>query len=219
MYKKVGSKLNINKVEFYEEIKKSKEQDELTAKALDMLIKMAEHGIRNGNLTYQQKIDEEDCIQSALYDCIKYWRNFDCNQYDNPFAFFTSFIFNGYAKEYKNIYKHRFIKCTKKYVVPYKKNYSCCSITSELEDLVYNILTEISIRDISKLKIKLKCKNGSNWVEFKIGDYSFFNTPEIFGNENVQFDYIEEIIVKVEYNTTEEFMSLDMSGESEIYNI
>lgn len=219
MYKKVGSKLNIDKKEFYEEIKKSKQNDELTDKAVDMFIKMAEHGIRNSNLNYPQKIDEEDCIQSALYDALKYWRNFDETRFDNPFAFFTSIIFNGYAKEYKNIYKHRFVKCTKKYSLPYNGYYSATAISNELINLSYKVYNEIRERDISKIRMKLKSENSTSWVEFNFGEYDFLDEPSIFGNDNVRYDFVEDIIVKIEYNRGEEFMSLDQSGDSEIYNI
>ena len=219
MYKKVGSKLNVDKKEFYNEIKKSKELGELTPKAVDIFIKMAEHAIRNSSLSYPQKIDEEDCIQSALCDCIKYWKNFDETRFDNPFAFFTSIIFNGYAKEYKNIYKHRFIKCTKKFSSKYDSYYSCTKLTNELEDIMTRILSEIKQKDIQRMKLKLECDDAPNWVEFTIGDYSMFETPEVFGSPNVQFDHVGDVIVKVEYNSAEEVMSLDQSGDSEIYNI
>ena len=220
MYKKVGSKLNVDKKQFYDEIKKSKEQDELTPGAVDIFIKMAEHGIRNGNLNYPQKIDEEDCIQSALCDCIKYWRNFDEKRFDNPFAFFTSIIFNGYAKEYKNVYKHRFIKCTKKFSESYGEKFSRKKIEETIDDIVScGILTSIRRRDIFRTSVRLVSDCSPNWVEFTIGDYSFLDTPEVFGGPEVQFSEIDEVVVKVEYNSAEEFMSLNQSGDSEIYNI
>ena len=113
MYKGLGTKLDIPKESFYNEMIISKQTGELTPKAVQYFIKMACHGIRHGNLNYPDIRDEEDCIQAALHDMLKYWKNFDENLYESPFSFFSSMVFNGYAKEFKVIHKHRFLKYTK----------------------------------------------------------------------------------------------------------
>lgn len=217
MYKKVGSRLDINKEEFYQEMKLSKANDELTPRTIEFLIMMAEHGIRNSNLNYPEKMDEEDCIQSALYDMIKYWRNFEEDKYDNPFAFFSSFIFNGYAKEYKNIYKHRFVKCIKKYDIPFDSYFSPEKIRYELNNLYVRITGEIKERDILKCKMKVKCSVTTKWIEFAFDNLEFLESKELFAEAFCK--HITSILVKIEYNHGEEFISLNQTGDNEIYNI
>ena len=58
-------------------------------------------------LYFKDPRDREDCIQSALVDCIKYWRNFDETKTSPPnaFAYFTQMCKNGYAKEWKKIHR------------------------------------------------------------------------------------------------------------------
>ena len=58
-------------------------------------------------LYFRDYRDKEDCIQSALVDCVKYWRNFDPTKSDPPnaFAYFTQMCKNGYAKEWKKIHR------------------------------------------------------------------------------------------------------------------
>jgi hypothetical protein len=89
--------------DFTQEIIISKHQDELTDKAVKMIQILAKRAIRK--LHYDDPRDPEDCIMSAIYDMLKYWRNFDPNVSNNAFAFFTSIATNGYAKEFKKIQK------------------------------------------------------------------------------------------------------------------
>ncbi len=60
----VGLKLKIDKKEFKLEIMQSKINDELTPKALQFLIEIANHAINR--LPHNNPIDREDCIQSAV---------------------------------------------------------------------------------------------------------------------------------------------------------
>ena len=50
------------------------------------------------------KIDKEDCIQTAMMDVAMYWRSFDPERYNNPFAYYTSMIVNGLSKGWNKIY-------------------------------------------------------------------------------------------------------------------
>ena len=102
-YKGIGTKLSINKAEFTNEIILSKEKGELTRKAVDFFVKLANHAIRA--LPYTDPRDREDCIQFALLDMLLYWKNFDPKVSDNAFAYFTGMAYHGYAKGFKKIHK------------------------------------------------------------------------------------------------------------------
>jgi DNA-directed RNA polymerase specialized sigma subunit len=91
--------------DFTEEIIRCKETGELTSKAIKMFIILANRTVRK--LTHRDPRDREDCIQSALYDLIKYWKNFKPEVSNNAFAFFTQIVKNGYAKEFKKIHKNK----------------------------------------------------------------------------------------------------------------
>jgi len=54
--------------------------------------------------TYKDKEVEKDCKQQAILDCLKYWRRFDQEKSNNPFAYFTSVITNGLAKGWNEFY-------------------------------------------------------------------------------------------------------------------
>lgn len=77
---------------------------ELSPKAIDYFILLANRAIQK--LKFQNPLDREDCIQSALLDLLRYWKNFNEEKSNNAFAYFTQIAKNGYAKEYKKIYKH-----------------------------------------------------------------------------------------------------------------
>lgn len=91
----------LNNKDLYNEIVKSKEQDKLTPDAEKMLILLAERAIRK--MKYVDDMDREDCLQFALLDMLKYWRNFN-PQYPNAFAYFTEIAKRGYAKGWNKIH-------------------------------------------------------------------------------------------------------------------
>lgn len=74
----------------------SKEQDQLTDDAIKMLMLMVKN-IQNKKF-YAKDEEREDCFQSAMMDCVLYWRGFDPEKSNNPFSYFTSIISNGIAK-------------------------------------------------------------------------------------------------------------------------
>jgi hypothetical protein len=77
---------------------------ELSPRAIEYFILLANRAILK--LTFSNPLDKEDCIQSALLDLLRYWRNFNEEKSNNAFAYFTQIAKNGYAKEYKKIHKH-----------------------------------------------------------------------------------------------------------------
>lgn len=77
---------------------------ELSPKAIEYFILLANRAIQR--LHFSNPLDAEDCIQSALLDLLRYWKNFNEEKSNNAFAYFTQIVKNGYAKEYKKIHKH-----------------------------------------------------------------------------------------------------------------
>lgn len=101
--KGIPSNFYINNREFTAEIVACKATGKLSKKAVDYFILLANRVILK--MRYSNPLDREDCIQSALMDMCKYWQNFDVNKSSNAFSFFTQFVKNGVAKEYKRIHK------------------------------------------------------------------------------------------------------------------
>lgn len=103
--KKKGDKHYINNREFTEEIIKCKKTGELSNFAIQCFISLANRAV--DRLYFNDPRDREDCIQSALLDCLKYWKSFDETKAEvpNAFAYFTQMCKNGYAKEWKRIHK------------------------------------------------------------------------------------------------------------------
>ena len=103
--KKRGDKHYVNNKEFTAEIIKCKGNDELSDFAVKCFIALANRAVNK--MYYEDYRDREDCIQSALLDCLKYWRSFDHTKTDTPnaFAYFTQVCKNGYAKQWKSIHK------------------------------------------------------------------------------------------------------------------
>lgn len=97
-----GIKINKNGEEYvsnpflFKQIMLSKEQDKLTDDAIKMLQLMIDK-IAQAKY-YKDKDDEKDCKQQAMLDCLLYWKRFDPEKSNNPFAYFTSVITNGLAK-------------------------------------------------------------------------------------------------------------------------
>ena len=103
--KKKGDKHYINNKDFTEEIIKCKKAGELSEFAIQCFISLANRAV--DRLYFNDPRDREDCIQSALLDCLKYWKSFDETRAEvpNAFAYFTQMCKNGYAKEWKRIHK------------------------------------------------------------------------------------------------------------------
>lgn len=99
------SKNYLNNKDLYNEIVQSKEDDKLTKNAEKMLVLLAERTIRK--LSYVNDDDRQDCLQFALLDLLKYWRNFN-PKYPNAFAYFTEIAKRGYAKGWNKIHPTKY---------------------------------------------------------------------------------------------------------------
>jgi hypothetical protein len=103
--KKKGDTHYINNKEFTLDIIECKKTGELSKFTVDCFISLANRAV--DRLYFKDSRDREDCIQSAILDCLKYWKSFDETKMVSPnaFAYFTQICKNGYAKEWKKIHK------------------------------------------------------------------------------------------------------------------
>lgn len=92
----------VKSADLLEEIRKSKEQDQLTPAAVEMLMKMC-NKIANMNV-YQLKDDRDDCIAFAMEDVLRYWRGYNPEYSSFCFAYFTRMIINGMKKGWKKLH-------------------------------------------------------------------------------------------------------------------
>jgi len=99
----------VSNKELLQEIIKSKEENKLTPRAMELLIKMSREISRVFKYKYEE--DREDCISYAIEDILKYWRNFDPAKSTNAFSYFTQMCKNGMAKGWRALYP---IKSNKK---------------------------------------------------------------------------------------------------------
>jgi hypothetical protein len=103
--KKKGDTHYINNKEFTADIITCKVNGELSKYSINCFISLANRAV--DRLYFRDNRDREDCIQSAILDCLKYWKSFDETKMSSPnaFAYFTQICKNGYAKEWKKIHK------------------------------------------------------------------------------------------------------------------
>ena len=78
-----------------------KEKDELSLKALNMMLLMVAN--MSTKFSYRFHEDREDCKQFAIIDCFMYWRNYDAEKNANAFSYFTQIIKNGFAKGWQKL--------------------------------------------------------------------------------------------------------------------
>ena len=97
-----GGKPYVQNKELMKEIVLSKQRDELTYNAVVMLQLIAENLAKKKHYKCQE--DKEDCIQTAMLDVAMYWRSFDPERFNNPFAYYTSMLCNGLSKGWNKIY-------------------------------------------------------------------------------------------------------------------
>ena len=95
----------LNNRDLYDQIVLSKEQDKLTPDAEKMLMLLAEKAINK--MRYVNEDDRNDCLQFAMLDLLKYWRNFN-PKYPNAFAYFTEIAKRGYAKGWNKIHPTKY---------------------------------------------------------------------------------------------------------------
>tara|TARA_Y100000385_G_scaffold287571_1_gene352098 strand:+ start:411 stop:839 length:429 start_codon:yes stop_codon:yes gene_type:complete len=95
----------LNNKDLYAQIVQSLEEDKLTRDAEKMLLLLAEKAINR--LKYVNEEDRKDCLQFALLDLWRYWRNFN-PKYTNAFAYFTEIAKRGYAKGWNKIHPNKY---------------------------------------------------------------------------------------------------------------
>ena len=92
----------VNPEELKQEILLSKERDELTPKAVELLMLMAREASKK--LRYKDEEDRKDCIAFAMMDVVKYWRSYNPEKSTYPFAYYTQIIKNGFAKGWRKLH-------------------------------------------------------------------------------------------------------------------
>ena len=97
-------KYYINNKEFFNEILTSRVQDKLTDRAVSLILLLAERRSAT-KFFYIHESDRYTCMSQGIEDSIKYWRTFNPEKSENPFAFFTSVIDNGMKKQFNSLYK------------------------------------------------------------------------------------------------------------------
>lgn len=100
--KKSDKKHYVDPIEFRNEIIKSKEQDELTKTATEMLFLMCHEVARTNSYKYPE--DKEDCIAFAMEDVLRYWRGYKPELSEYAFSYFTMMIMNGLKKGWKKLH-------------------------------------------------------------------------------------------------------------------
>lgn len=95
----------IDKKEFRDEILRCREQDQLSDKLTRMFMTLAQN-VAN-KMYYSEPADKEDCISTALFSCVKYWKSYNPEKTDNAFAYFTSVCAMGLCKGWRDLNKGR----------------------------------------------------------------------------------------------------------------
>lgn len=99
-------KVYLKNKDLYNEIIKSKEQDELTPRAQEMFILLTNKV--SLKMKYRDPQDREDCISSAYLDLIRYWRAFNPEKSTNAFAYYTEIIKKGFAKGWNALHPKKY---------------------------------------------------------------------------------------------------------------
>lgn len=93
----------INQEELLQELKISKENDQLTRRAVEMLQEMIKR--QNRVMSYKNPMDREDVKSRAMLDILLYWRSFNPDlENSNVFSFFSQMIKYGSAKGFNELY-------------------------------------------------------------------------------------------------------------------
>jgi DNA-directed RNA polymerase specialized sigma subunit len=100
--KKKPSNYYVDPKELKEELAKSKEGNELTPRAIAIFQTMASEASKK--LRYRDEEDRKDCIAFAMMDVVRYWRSYNPEKSNNPFAYFTQMIKNGFAKGWRKLH-------------------------------------------------------------------------------------------------------------------
>jgi DNA-directed RNA polymerase specialized sigma subunit len=99
------AKVYLKNKDLLEEILISKENKELTPKAQQYFVLLANRVIER--MHYTNENDKEDCLQTGLFDLFANWHNFDTRKSENAFAYFTEIFKRGIARGYGQLYKRK----------------------------------------------------------------------------------------------------------------
>ena len=74
----------------------------MTPRAIAIFQTMASEASKK--LRYRDEEDRKDCIAFAMMDVVRYWRSYNPEKSNNPFAYFTQMIKNGFAKGWRKLH-------------------------------------------------------------------------------------------------------------------
>ena len=78
----------------------------MTPDAVKYLMAIAENASKK--LKYKDPQDREDCIMFAMEDVVKYWRGFDPEKSNYPFAYYTQVAKVGFAQGWNQLHPKMF---------------------------------------------------------------------------------------------------------------
>lgn len=94
--------------ELMAELRKCIEQDKVTERMGMMFMLLSERNTRHRY--FSRYTFREDLASVGVLACMKAWRSFDIDNYDNPFAFFTSTIHRAFIQYIKKYYDQKNIQ-------------------------------------------------------------------------------------------------------------
>ena len=96
----------VNQEELIEELRLSREQDQLTNRAIKFFQEMIKREV--SVLSYRNPMDREDVKSRAMLDILLYWRSFNPDHpRSNAFSYFTKIAFNAFRNRIKKEKKNR----------------------------------------------------------------------------------------------------------------
>ncbi len=102
----IASKKFKNELEgkrFYAQLRRN---EALSKKLLDYMLLIAERSTRR--LYYSNPDDKQDCYASACKDLISYWTGFNPEKGTNAVAYFTTIVYTGSAKGWKEVHPKKY---------------------------------------------------------------------------------------------------------------
>lgn len=98
----------VNAKKFTYEIIISKGMGKLTRNAENMIYVLATKAIRKK--IYFKDEDKDDCIQTALYNMLTNWHNFNPDKSNNAFAYFTEIFKRSITEMFNQLYNKKGLK-------------------------------------------------------------------------------------------------------------
>lgn len=95
--------VQIDKKEFFNEIMKSLEKDDLTPRAAELFIILGKNIIKKKQKDYKSKDDMYDCLQEGYLALFSRWRGFNPEFSENAFAYYTEIFKRAIAKGFNEI--------------------------------------------------------------------------------------------------------------------